>query len=765
MEEFFEGPSAAGEQNDNVDLVRYLKGILRRWWLVLLCTAAVSVPSYINQKSQLPIYRADAWLSFENLSGNIPDNLIETRMARLRSRSFAEEVTAELGLTLELIQDEKIPIYRQDVFKTFFTNRNPIPGRYEIRLYSDGHAALRSETATLDSVWVERFVDDTVTVNGFSFSLNPDILKKRSVLPFRINGFQQTVGSLVARETIIPNGRTLMQLTLTDMDPYLASETVNMLAEKFVRKSMDLAKRATRFNRVYLENQLQLVQQELNQSDAALKNFRGSHIQDLDQETRETVNRLSRAGEQMDALTLQKKDLLQLLAGLDPDSANFDGMSVRYIYQQITEVPVFRGDQEMAIASQEMRNAYESLDRMRGFPAANQEVRRINEDLIEIQVKIVSQAREKLTGIDAEIERLKAQEAELQKTLGKLPQEELNFIRLNRQRRANEVIYEALLKNYKEAQIVEAVDSENISIIDPAVPDHKPISGGKWKKILYGFGFGFFLGIGAAFLWEVSDKSIRTRDDIKRFIKLPVLGVIPHVTFDSAELQDSEKAKSISSQIVTHDYSPTPVGEAYRSLRTSLLFSKTFGPVRSLVVSSVAPSEGKSFTAANLAITLAQQKSNTLLIDADFRRGVLHNSFNCPKKPGLTNYLTGAVSFDGALNETYIPNLTLITCGSMVPNPSELLGSDKMQKFIQGVVNRFDFVIFDTPPLLAASDAIILGTLVDAVTLVVLAGKTRRDDVQRKMELFQNVRAKVIGAILNGAGAEVAHEGYSYYSY
>jgi capsular exopolysaccharide synthesis family protein len=131
----------------------------------------------------------------------------------------------------------------------------------------------------------------------------------------------------------------------------------------------------------------------------------------------------------------------------------------------------------------------------------------------------------------------------------------------------------------------------------------------------------------------------------------------------------------------------------------------------------------------------------------------------------LTNYLTGAVSFDGALNETYIPNLTLITCGSMVPNPSELLGSDKMQKFIQGVVNRFDFVIFDTPPLLAASDAIILGTLVDAVTLVVLAGKTRRDDVQRKMELFQNVRAKVIGAILNGAGAEVAHEGYSYYSY
>jgi tyrosine-protein kinase Etk/Wzc len=419
----------------------------------------------------------------------------------------------------------------------------------------------------------------------------------------------------------------------------------------------------------------------------------------------------------------------------------------------------------MTVASQQWRNKYAELDRMGSAPALNPRVKQLNDDLTEIQATLFNLARNKLTAVDQQMADLQAEAETLQGQLSKLPKEEINFIRLNRKRRANEAIHEALARNYKEAQINEAVEPENITLYDRAVPSNRPISADKRKKMGMGFLLGLFLGIGAALMWELADKRIKSRDDIKRYLKLPILGVIPKVKFDAFEMQDSEKAKSISSQIVTHDYSPTPVGEAYRSLRTSILFSKMFGPVKSLVVSSVAPGEGKSFTAANLAITLAQQKSRALLIDADFRRGVLHNSFNCPKKPGLTNYLTGVASLDAVLNETYIPNLSLITCGSMIPNPSELLGSEKMQKFIDGITQRFDFVIFDTPPLLAASDAVILGTLVNGVALVVRAGMTQRDDVQRKMELFQNVHAKVVGVILNCAGVEVAHEGYSYYAY
>jgi tyrosine-protein kinase Etk/Wzc len=392
-------------------------------------------------------------------------------------------------------------------------------------------------------------------------------------------------------------------------------------------------------------------------------------------------------------------------------------------------------------------------------------VQEVSEKIQLLQDKILAMTKIKIVGLDRLIAERQTEGAGLDKQLVRLPEEELRLIQLNRQRKANETLNELLLQQYKEAQIRESVASENISIIDPAMAPRLPITRSRRNQAVMGALVAFLLGVASAVAWEVLDKSIRTREDIKRFLNLPILGVIPKVKFDGYELQDSEKAKSISSQIVTHDYSPTPVGEAYRSLRTSLLFSKTIGPIRSLVIGSVAPGEGKSFTSANLAIAMAQQKSKTLLIDADLRRGVLHNSFNCVKKPGLTNYLTGVAALENILNETYVPNLSLITCGSMIPNPSELLGSPRMQKFIEGISQRYDIVIFDTPPLLAASDAVVLGTLVDGICMIVMAGKTKRNEVMRKMELFHHVQAKVLGIILNGAGIEVAHEGYSYYAY
>ena len=162
---------------------------------------------------------------------------------------------------------------------------------------------------------------------------------------------------------------------------------------------------------------------------------------------------------------------------------------------------------------------------------------------------------------------------------------------------------------------------------------------------------------------------------------------------------------------------------------------------------------------------MAQQKSKTLLIDADLRRGVLHNTFDCPKKPGFTNFLSGTATLSNVMYDTYIPNLSLITCGTLIPNPSELLGSDRMKEFIKVVSEEFDFVIFDTPPLMAATDAVILGTLVDGVAVIIRSGMTNRENIKRKLELFETVQTTVVGAVLNCAGVDVAHEGYSYYRY
>ncbi|MCH8981549.1 CpsD/CapB family tyrosine-protein kinase [candidate division KSB1 bacterium] len=244
------------------------------------------------------------------------------------------------------------------------------------------------------------------------------------------------------------------------------------------------------------------------------------------------------------------------------------------------------------------------------------------------------------------------------------------------------------------------------------------------------------------------------------------MGTIPLLDFsDVFDFQDSEKLKQIDQQLVTHDYSPTPIAEAYRSLRTNLLFSKDHGKIQSLVATSTEPGDGKSFTTANLAITFAQLKTNTLLIDGDLRRGVLHNTFGLPKEPGFSNYLTRMVPLQNILYETHIPNLTLITCGSLIPNPSELLGSQQMRKFLDEARRKYELIIFDSPPLNAATDAVVIGTQVDSAVMVIRAGKTNREFANQKLELFSNVPAKVLGVILNGTTSDMAHPGYSYYHY
>ena len=217
--------------------------------------------------------------------------------------------------------------------------------------------------------------------------------------------------------------------------------------------------------------------------------------------------------------------------------------------------------------------------------------------------------------------------------------------------------------------------------------------------------------------------------------------------------------------MVTYDYSPTPVGEAYRALRTKIVFSKHTGKISSLVISSFAPGDGKSFTSYNLCVTLAQHKTNTLLVDADLRRGVLHNTFGVPKEPGLSNFLMGMARFEDIVYETHVPNLSLVSCGSMMPNPSELLGSIQLKRFIEEMRRRFDITIFDTPPLNAATDSVVLGTQVEGVVLIVRSDVTNRNVASQKLNLFDNVPADIIGVVLNGTESDLAHEGYSYYHY
>lgn len=194
----------------------------------------------------------------------------------------------------------------------------------------------------------------------------------------------------------------------------------------------------------------------------------------------------------------------------------------------------------------------------------------------------------------------------------------------------------------------------------------------------------------------------------------------------------------------------SPVSEAYRTLRTNLQFSSLDDPTRTLVVTSPAPDEGKSTTVANLAVTLAQGGKRTVLVDCDLRRPVLHTLFDLPAEPGLTNLM---LEEDGQpfLQETGVDNLLLLASGPKPPNPADMLGAQKLDKIIESLASEADIVLFDAPPVIAVTDAAVLGAKVDGVLLVISAGKTKRDHAQRAKELLEKANVRIIGVALTNA--------------
>jgi len=262
------------------------------------------------------------------------------------------------------------------------------------------------------------------------------------------------------------------------------------------------------------------------------------------------------------------------------------------------------------------------------------------------------------------------------------------------------------------------------------------------------------LATGGALLLDYLDDTLKTGDDVQRVLHLPMLGAItriPSVTKPSDALVTLRQGKS-------------PVTEAYRVLRTNLQFSGLKNPAGTLLVTSTQPGEGKSTTAANLAVIMAQAQKQIVLVDGDLRRPSLHRDFGVSNKVGLTSLvLDETQSLDSVLQPTALPGLRLLTSGPLPPNPAEVLGSAEMARIIERLRATSDLVIFDSPPAMVVTDAVILAGKLANTLLVVDAGRTRSDAIRRTQETLQQVGAKVLGVVLNKMSDKQASAYYYYY--
>ncbi len=398
--------------------------------------------------------------------------------------------------------------------------------------------------------------------------------------------------------------------------------------------------------------------------------------------------------------------------------------------------------------------------------SADQEEKKVKADV----------AKEVLTGMRAKLEGARKREAEFENAFNREIASAnrqgvagTRLTTLTREIETNRGLLDTYSQRQKELELaVSSSKPDNLIISNKAEKPGGPIGPQRNRNILIAFLLSLSAGIGLAFLLDYLDDSVRTSDDIGRYLGLPTLALIPHQNNGDKRKLNIGAGKSggaISSMaLVSLEDNRSAIAEAYRHLRTSLLFSSAGKPPQTILITSSQPSEGKTTTAINTAITLAQSGADVVIIDCDLRRPRLHSHFAMENGHGLTNYLSGEKNTDNLL-KTFpnLPKLKVITSGPIPPNPAELLSSNEMKNLLQFLKGNYNHVIIDSPPAISFTDAAILSTLVDGVILVAMAGKSSIHLIRRFKQRLGTIGARIYGVVLNGVRLNSVE--YNYYGY
>ena len=597
----------------------------------------------------------------------------------------------------------------------------------------------------------------------------------------------------------------ILIISFSSTYPLEAKEVANAAANALMQQDTDYARREFRNAREFLANQLDEHDRRLRSAEEELRTYKIEHgVSMLSEETQKLIE--------------QSSDLTAMLSESVTELDVADN-HLNFLKEELAEQDIFLADvnsvlsspllEQLKLETVSLQTQYINFLTKSEYSPDHPELValkssiesakiKLNEELQRI-LKVKSGSADPLMFRSSLIEKISTAQIDqniksskvislrtavekYNEKMSQLPDTEVQLARLERNYKINEKTYTMLIEKYEEAKIAEKSKIGKIRIVEEARIPESPIKPNKRMNMMIAIVLGLGLGIGAALLIHSLDSKIRTFDDVRKFVSLPVLGTIPHIQSDDMELDkleqeissakgaDKDKYEQILQQVQARlitNYSPkSSTAEAFRILRTNIISRKKNSDCTTLLITSSGPKEGKSTIQANMATALAQMDAKVILVDLDLRRPMVHTILGFEKETGMSDFLMDKTTkIEDIIKPTNIKNLDIITSGIIPPNPSELLASRRMDEALRDLKEKYDYILFDSPPVIAVTDSMVMANKVDLLILAIRVDQADKNVVRRTKELLENINVDIAGVVINGIQPHRYYNSYEYNYY
>jgi capsular exopolysaccharide synthesis family protein len=758
-------PNAESE----VHLLDYWRAVRKRLWLVISIVVLVSMLSVIYVARKPDVYQAGARVQVD----------LENNAALIGSKTpYMFGPTNDPVYFNTQLQILVSPGLMRRVVKTLDLEHNPNFFRGNSTQKRSTWQTIKgmagfggSSTPNADSTPTDEL---QLRTSVAAASSHEDLAEAKRLAPY--------VGAILGGLKVEPVKETrglyketrLIDISFTHTDPEVASKVVNAIAETYVFNNLEKKGETNTATGDFLQKRIAELQQQTHTDEERLANYGKSHqIISLDANQNTVVERLAGLNKQ-----LLEAENERILAESQYNAAKAPGKA-----SALAEVDAKQANEvEGKLADLRQKRAQLMVDATEEAP----EVKEIDQQIAELdrQLKDIRNRKSNtlLTNLETNYRQTLGREQALRAAFDKqrgetLTQNEaaINYRIIQQEIVTNKTLLDNLLQRSKENDVIMASKPNNISIVDYAITPDGPIGPNRTRTVFIALFLALGLGVGFALLLEYLDDTVHSSEEVERLLHLPALAVIPAAIGNGSRrllagpgaLQKRNGNPGDNPELLMNVDGRSPLAEAYRHLRTSVLLSTAGRAPRSLLVTSSLPGEGKTTTAVNTAVSLAQTGASVVIIDADMRRPRLRSIFGLSERAGLSSILSNELSDDevvALISPGPVPGLHVLTAGPIPPNPAELLGSEQMRRLMATLQSKFNHVVVDSPPVSSFTDGVLISSMVDGVLLVVHGGKSSRHVVKRSRQLLHDIGAKIFGVVLNNVQIQ-SHDYYYYNRY